>query len=88
MLLLYIILYIIYNSKLFSPCFAHRNMLNDTLWRWDDVADSPRYLHHQFIAFLYRTIVSKILVIKSLFTFFSNMNGKIWNSRNFFVTLC
>ena len=37
MLLLYII---IYNSKLFSLCFAHRNMLNDTLWRWDDVAEN------------------------------------------------
>ena len=40
MLLLYIIYYIIYNSKLFFSCFAHRNMLNDTLWRWDDVAEN------------------------------------------------
>ena len=38
MLLLYIYIYIIVNS--FSLCFAHRNMLNDTLWRWDDVAET------------------------------------------------
>ena len=36
MLLLYI--YIIVNS--FPSVFAHRNMLNDTLWRWDDVAET------------------------------------------------